>query len=256
MSLTRGDGPLTQEPADANYTIDGPAHRIFFEPFTRRVRAELAGETVIDTRDARLLHETGIRPRLYVPIADVRAEALEPSELTSFCPFKGDATYRSLRVGDRVAGDALWLYEHPIAGAAWLEHYAGVYEDRLDRWLDEDDDVVGYLPDPYHRVDIRHSSRTVRVTGPGETLLAETSAPLLVSETGNPDRFYVPRADVVARLERSERASASPYMGRSTYWSTSEAPEIAWSYETPLDEAARLAGYVCFEGEGVEVRAA
>jgi uncharacterized protein (DUF427 family) len=191
-----------------------------------------------------------------VPIADVRAGALEPSEQTSFCPFKGDATYRSLRVGDRVAEDALWLYEHPIATAPWLEHYAGVYEDRLDRWLDEDDEVVGYLPDPYHRVDIRHSSRTVRVTGPGEALLADTSTPLIVSETGNPDRFYVPRADVVAKLERSERVSASPYMGRTTYWSTADAPEIAWSYETPLDEAARLAGYVCFEGEGIEVRAA
>jgi uncharacterized protein (DUF427 family) len=255
MSLTRGDGPLTQEPADANYTIDGPAHRIFFEPFTRRVRAELAGETVIDTRDARLLHETGIRPRLYVPIGDVRADALEPSEQTSFCPFKGDASYRSLRVGDRLAQDALWLYEHPIATAPWLEDYAGVYEDRLDRWLDEDDEVVGYLPDPYHRVDIRHSSRTVRVTGPGAILLAETNAPLIVSETGSPDRFYVPRADVVAPLERSGRVGATPYMGRSTYWSIPEAPEIAWSYETPLDEAARLAGYVCFEGEGIEVRA-
>jgi uncharacterized protein (DUF427 family) len=256
MSLTRGDGPLTREPADSNYTIDGPAHRMFFEPFTRRVRAELAGETVIDTVNARLLHETGIRPRLYVPVADVRVDVLEASELTTHCPFKGDATYRSLRVGDRVAQDALWLYEHPIASAAWLERYAGVYEDRLDRWLDEDDEVVGHLPDPYHRVDIRHSSRKVRVTGPRETVLAETSAPLIVSETGLVDRYYVPRADVVANLERSGRVTANPYLGYSTYWSTADAPDVAWSYETPVDGSARLAGYVSFDGDGIEVRAA
>jgi uncharacterized protein (DUF427 family) len=256
MSLTRGDGPLTREPADSNYAIEGPAHRMFFEPFTRRVRAELAGETVIETRSAHLLHETGIRARLYVPIANVRPDVLESSELTTHCPFKGDATYRTLRVGHRVAEDALWLYEHPIASAAWLEGCAGVYEDRFDRWLDEDDEVVGYLPDPYHRVDIRHSSRRLRVVGPGETLLAETSAPLIVSETGIVDRFYVPRADVVAKLERSGRVTASPYMGYSTYWSTADAPDIAWSYERPVDESARLAGYVSFDGEGIEVRAA
>lgn len=256
MSLTRGDGPLTRDPAESNYAIEGPAHRIFFEPFTRRVRAELAGETVIDTRGARLLHETGIRARLYVPIADVRADLLEPSELTTHCPFKGDATYRSLRVGDRVAEHALWLYEHPVATAAWLEGYAGVYEDRFDRWLDEDDEVVGHLPDPYHRVDIRHTSRRLRIVGPGETLLAETSAPLVVSETGLVDRFYVPRTDVVVPLERSERVTACPYKGYATYWSAPEAPDAAWSYDAPLDESARLAGYLSFDGEGVEVRAA
>jgi uncharacterized protein (DUF427 family) len=255
MSLTRGDGPLTREPAESNYTIEGPAHRIFFEPFTRRVRAELAGETVIDTRNARLLHETGIAARLYVPLADVRADRLEPSELTTFCPFKGDATYRSLRVGDRIAQDALWLYEHPIETARWLEGYAGVYMDRFDRWLDEDDEVVGHLPDPYHRVDIRHSSRKVRVTA-GDAVLAETSEPLIVSETGIVDRVYVPRSDVLVELERSERVTACPYKGYSTYWSTSDAPDIAWSYETPLPESLRLAGYVSFDGEGVEVHAA
>jgi uncharacterized protein (DUF427 family) len=253
MSLTRGAGPLTRDPADSNYTIDGPAHRIFVEPFTRRVRGELGGETVFDTRHAVLLHETGIGPRLYVPIRDVRAELLEPSELTTYCPFKGTATYRSIRVGDSLAEDALWLYEQPNAETPWLAGLAGVYVDRLDRLFDEDDEVVGGLPDPYHRVDIRHSSRAIRVTGPDGSVLAETDAPLIVSETGLADRIYIPRADVAVELAKSERTSTCPYKGHATYWSAGDAADVAWSYETPLPESIRLAGYVSFDGEGVEV---
>ena len=168
MSLTRGDGPLTQEPADANYTIDGPAHRIFFEPFMRRVRAELAGETVIDTRDAAAARDLDLAARCTCRSPTCAPTCSSPAR-DPVLPVQGRCEL-PLAAGRRPrSADALWLYEHPIATAPWLEHYAGVYEDRLDRWFDEDDEVVGYLPDPYHRVDIRHSSRTVRVTGPGET---------------------------------------------------------------------------------------
>ena len=117
MSLTLAHAPLARQPAETNYAIDGPAHRILFEPFPRRLRAELAGEVVLDTRRAHLLHETGLLPQVYVPLEDVRADLLEPSDHGTHCPFKGDATYRSVRVGDRVSENALWLYEDPIEGA-------------------------------------------------------------------------------------------------------------------------------------------
>ena len=77
MSLATADGPLSAHPADSNYEIEGPAHKIFWHPHTRRLRAELGGETVIDTREARLLYETGIRARLYVPLDDVRQDLIE-----------------------------------------------------------------------------------------------------------------------------------------------------------------------------------
>lgn len=254
MSLTRADGPLAARPADANYSIDGPAHRIFFHAFPRRLRAELAGETVIDTQNARLLHETNIRPRLYVPLSDVRADVLEATDTTSHCPFKGDATYRSVRVGERLSDDALWLYEEPLPAAPWLRDHAGVYEERFDRWLDEDDEVVGHLRDPFHRVDVRSSSRHVSVAGPDGELLAESRRPLVVSETGVVNRFYIPRDDVSAALEPSERRSTCPYKGHASYWSVGGVADAAWSYETPLDGARPLAGHVTFAGEGVEVR--
>jgi uncharacterized protein (DUF427 family) len=253
MSLATSHGPLSAQPADSNYEIEGPAHKIFWHPHTRRLRAELAGVTVIDTRAARLLYETGIRPRLYVPLADVRQDLIEPSETTSYCPFKGTASYRSVRVGDRVATDALWVYDEPNRETHWLDGYAGVYEERFDRSLDEDDEVLGHLPDPFHRVDIRRSSRTFRVLGPDSTVLAESSSPLIVSETGISDRIYLPRADVRVPLERSEKVTVCPYKGTSTYWSVPGTPDAAWSYETPLPESVRLAGYVSFDGDGIEI---
>jgi len=91
------------------------------------------------------------------------------------------------------------------------------------------------------------------VTGPDSALLAESSSPLIVSETGLADRVYLPRADVRVPLERSEKVTVCPYKGTSTYWSTSGADDVAWSYERPLPESVRLAGYVSFAGEGIEV---
>jgi uncharacterized protein (DUF427 family) len=255
MSLTTGNGPLAATPGDSNYSIESPAHRLFMLPVTRRIRAELAGETVLDTRDARLLYETGIRARLYVPVADFRQDALVASEHTTFCPFKGTASYRSLRLGDRLAEDAIWVYDEPNPETPWLRGYAGVYEERFDRWLDEEDEVLGHLPDPFHRVDIRRASRTVRVTGPDGTVLAESASPLLVSETGLADRFYLPRADVRVELEQSERTWTCPYKGHATYWSAPGARDIAWSYESPVAESLPLAGFVSFDGDGVEVEA-
>jgi uncharacterized protein (DUF427 family) len=253
MSLTFAPGPLASRPADGNYTIDGPAHRILFTPFPRRLRAEIDGEVVIDTTDARLLHETNIIPRLYVPLADVRADVLGPSDTTSHCPFKGDATYRSLTLGGRTVEDALWVYDAPIEAAGWLAGYAGVYEERFDRWLDEDDEVPGHVRDPYHRVDVRGTSRHVRVTGPDGTVLAESQHPLLVAETGLANRFYLPREDVRVPLEASDTPSACPYKGVASYWSAPGLVDVGWSYEEPLDGATRLAGHVSFDGEGVTV---
>jgi uncharacterized protein (DUF427 family) len=253
MSLTTGNAPLAATPGDSNYSIESPAHRLFMLPVTRRIRAELNGETVLDTREARLLYETGIRARLYVPVADFRPGALVASEQTTYCPFKGTATYRTVQAGDRRSENAIWVYDEPNPETPWLKGYAGVYEERFDRWLDEDDEFVGALPDPFHRVDIRHTSRHIRVTGPGDVVLADSTAALLVSETSTPDRFYLPRADVKVDLVPGERTWTCPYKGHASYWSAPGAPDVAWSYETPIAESVPLAGYISFDGEGIDV---
>src|SRR5947209_4596901 len=103
MTLTRNHAPLSgKPPGTVNYSIDGPAHRLLLEDFPRRVRAELAGETVLDTTRAALLHETGLIPQLYIPEEDVRRDLLTPTDHHTTCPFKGEASYWSVRAGERV----------------------------------------------------------------------------------------------------------------------------------------------------------
>jgi uncharacterized protein (DUF427 family) len=259
MTLTQPPGPLSGHPAPGNYTIDGPKHRLLLTAFPRRVRAELAGEVVIDTERAHLLHETGLRPQLYVPLDDVRGGVLERTDHATHCPFKGDASYRSIRVDGRVAENALWVYEDPLPAAAWLRGLAGCYLDRLDRWLDEDEEVEAFR-DPFHRVDVRRTSRHVTVTA-GGVVIAESRRALLLSETGLRNRFYVPRADVTATLHGpTATTSVCPYKGRAEYH-TVELPDgtrledAAWSYPEALGDASAIAGHLSFDAEGVEVHA-
>src|SRR3954465_15749685 len=185
MSLIIGSGPLSARPAPGNYAIDGPKHRLLFEPHPRRIRAMLGDRTILDTVRGHLLHETNILPVLYAPISDLDADALEPSDKHTHCPFKGDASYWSPRAGDRFSKDAVWTYREPLEASSWLEGFAALYWDRVDAWYEEDDEVHGHLRDPSHRVAARPSSRPVQVVA-GDAVLAESSRSVLVFETGLP----------------------------------------------------------------------
>jgi uncharacterized protein (DUF427 family) len=257
MSLTLGSGPLGGRPAASNYTFESPPHKILFEPDSRRLRALVGDVVVLDTTRAHLLHETGYLPVAYVPLEDFGAELLERTETSTHCPFKGDASYWSLRVGDELREDAVWAYEEPLERASWLRGFAALAEDRADRWLVEDEPVAGHLRDPYHRVDAHASSRPVRVTC-GDELVAESSRPVLVFETSMPVRAYIPRGDVVAgHLAPSPTQSTCAYKGDATYWHVHAGgqtfPDAAWSYELPLAAAMKIAGHVAFAADGLTV---
>lgn len=258
MSLTLGTGPLGSKPGgDFNFGWDGvPAHRLYLEPFPRRVRALVDDRIVLDSTRGALLFESNIGPRLYVPLGDLDASLLEPSDTTSHCPFKGDASYRSLRVGERLIEDAVWLYEQPIEEAAWLEGLASLYWDRADAWFVEDERVIYGLRDPYHRVDVSETSRAVRVTAGGE-VIAESERAKLLFETGLAPRVYVPGADIAAgALSPAAKRTTCPYKGEATYWDVGGVADGAWSYESPLPESLAIRGHVSFQGEGIEVELA
>ena len=257
MSLTIGPGPLSTQPAgQTNYAIDGPPHRLLFEPYPRRIRAEVDGVTVLDTVDGHLLHESNYTPKLYVPIGDLDSERFERTDHSTHCPFKGDASYWSLRVGDRVVENALWAYEEPVAATPWLEGFACLDAKAADRWLKENEENLGHLRDPYHRVDVRTSSRRVRVRAHGE-LVAESERPRLLFETGFPVRAYLPPEDVAARLTPSKKTSVCPYKGIASYRSLevggTTIADAVWLYEQPLAESHAIEGLLCFGGEGIEV---
>lgn len=250
MSLTLGPGPLgTQPGGDANYTIDGPKHRIWFQEHPRRMRAQVAGRVVLDTLRGHLLHESNLPPRLYVPLDDFDREVLEATDHTTHCPFKGDASYYTVRVGDDVRENAVWTYPDPKPEAAWLAPYASLYWGQADSWYEEDERLLG-LRDPYHRVDARRTSRPVRIEATDGTAVARSGRAVLVFETGLPPRAYVPREDITVELVPSTRRRVCPYKGEASHFSVRLGDRLiedaAWSYEHPLSEAAAIAGLVSF----------
>ncbi|MDQ3710248.1 MAG: DUF427 domain-containing protein [Actinomycetota bacterium] len=258
MSLTMGAGPFgPQSPGTFNFQRQGPAHVLYWEPVAQRVRGTFAGETVVDTTAAMRLHETGLLPTLYFPAEDVRSDVLVASDHSTHCPFKGDASYRSLRVGDREAANAVWTYEEPLDSAPPIAGYLAFYPNALDAWFEEDQEVFAHFRDPYHRVDVLDSSRSVRVSL-GGYVIAETTRPRMVFETGLPPRAYIPPEDVASELlTPSDTRTGCPYKGQAAYWSAvvggQEVADAAWSYSKPLPDGTRLAGYLSFADDKVSV---
>ncbi len=256
MTLTLGSGPLAAgAPDTTNYKLDGPQHKLLFSSFPRRIRAVLAGETVVDTERAMLLHESNIFPVVYLPKSDVAMSLLAKTERSTHCPFKGDASYWTITAGDTVAENAAWSYETPLPAASWLQGYVAIEWSRMDHWLDEDDEIFGHIRDPYHRVDARPTNRRFQVRIDGR-LVAATNRAFVVSETGGPNRYYIPPADIQTdEFTRSDTTTHCPHKGDTVYWHHSETQtdDVAWSYPTPLEEAIRVADHWCFDGPNVEV---
>lgn len=109
-----------------------PEHTVVVEPHPARIRVAFAGETIADSRRALRVREASYPPVVYLPRADVKAECIEKTDHSTYCPFKGHASYYSIRVGDRVAENAIWSYEDPYDQVAELKDCAAFYLDRID----------------------------------------------------------------------------------------------------------------------------
>lgn len=107
--------------------VKRPEHKITIAPHAVRVRA-VVGDTVIGESDrALLVEETGHAPVLYLPLDDVAAELLARTEHSTYCPFKGDATYWSVRFGDETLDNVVWGYDRPFDEMAALKGHVAFY---------------------------------------------------------------------------------------------------------------------------------
>jgi uncharacterized protein (DUF427 family) len=144
----------------------------------------------------------------------------------------------------------------PPAEAPGLEDHVTFAFADMDAWYEEDDEIVGHAIDPYHRVDVRDSSRHVRVSV-GGTVLAESTRARVIFETSLPPRWYFPPEDVIADLQAGDLQTTCAYKGRASYRSYAdggpEGENVAWFYEQPLENAARVGGYIAFFGERVDL---
>jgi uncharacterized protein (DUF427 family) len=258
MSLMRGTGPFGED-RSGSFNFEVPRKRgvIYFEHSPRRIRARFGGETIVDSRQAKLLHEQGHLPIYYFPRAEVRMDLLEPTDRTSRCPFKGEASYWSVRVGDRVAENAAWSYPEPIADAPPLADYVAFYWDKMDEWFEEDEPAIVHARDPYHRVDVVDTSRQVRVSVNGE-VVAETTRAKVIFETGLPPRWYFPPEDVRAEvLVESKKRTGCAYKGFASYKTVRVdggiEEDVVWFYEDPRREAEPIRGYLAFFNERVDI---
>jgi uncharacterized protein (DUF427 family) len=250
MGLMTGTGPLGRAPA-GRFNSE---RTLYLEPTGKRVRVIVGGETIADSRRVMMLHESGHQPVYYFPPDDVRAEFLEPSDRHTRCPKKGEASYWSVRVGDRVVQDGAWYYPDGPIGLAGLIAF---YWNRMDHWLEEDEEVFVHPRDPYARVDLVRSDRHVRVSIEGE-LLAESRDAVALFETGLPPRWYLPLEDVLAELAPSDTVTRCPYKGTASYYSVKRADgtlarDLVWYYPEPFAEVGRIAGLMCFFNEQVDL---
>jgi uncharacterized protein (DUF427 family) len=251
----------------------GAFSQLRYEPTAKRVRAVLAGHTVVDTGNAYLVWEPRrITPVYAVPERELRAELLLPPQPASEVPeFAATISpgapqgfdprtsfHKHTSPGEEfdvvtpagVASRAAFRSADPdLAGYVVLDFNS--FE-----WLEDDEAILGHPRDPFHRVDIRASTLSVEVSFDG-TPLAGTNRAALLYETMLPVRYYIPPADVrLDLLEESPKRTVCPYKGKARYYSypgSGQGRNIAWSYDWHFRDAAQIHGLVCFFNERVDV---
>ena len=113
-----------------------PYTRVDILPTSRQMRVELDGVVLAESTNARVLFETGLPPRWYIPKTDVRMELLAPTGTATHCPYKGQAQYWAVRVGDRLVEDLAWSYRTPLPESQKIAGLVAFYNERVDLFID------------------------------------------------------------------------------------------------------------------------
>lgn len=223
---------------------------IRIDPTPRRLRARLGPHTVADSIRAKLVYVEHQHPEYFIPQDD-----LDWSILASECAASGTThlgTHHVVRDKDGTAVGQRFT-DGIASGLVHLEFHA------FDAWFEEDEQIWFHPRDPYRRVDIIESSRHVDVTVNG-VQVASSDRPRLVTETGLPVRWYIPRADADwSVLRPSDTESRCQYKGRADWWDVTLPGEdalvdVVWGYERPVADASKLAGLIAFYDEHDAVR--
>jgi uncharacterized protein (DUF427 family) len=214
----------------------------------KRIRADLDGRTVLDTRDALLVWEPRrVVPWYAVPEADLQLDTTEhePGPPPAFPgpvlgpKHPGHTTPGvSLHLGG--LGEVAFRPEDPALGGRVIVRWAPF------TWREEDEAVVSHPHDPFARIDTLRSDRHVRVRV-GDTVLAESTRPVALFETGLPVRWYLPRDDVrMELLGPSDFHTTCAYKGTASYLGAAGAPDVAWFYPDPLHDAEPVRDLLSF----------
>ncbi|ULE34780.1 DUF427 domain-containing protein [Mycobacterium sp. IDR2000157661] len=247
--------------------FSGSVDALRFEPTAKRIRVCLSGDAVVQTEEALLVWEPRrIVPAYALPIAamqnhlvpagaesgddDVDRPGADRAVLDPTVPFGAHTaagTEFDVIAGEYTAAAAAFRPEDPD-----LADYVVLDFDSFE-WREEDEPILSHPRDPFKRIDVLASSRHVRIEV-DDTLLAESSRPMLLFETMLPVRFYLPREDVKVRLQHSDTVSFCAYKGRASYFSVPDGPrDVAWTYHEPLHDGEPVRDRICFFDERVDV---
>jgi uncharacterized protein (DUF427 family) len=230
-----------------------PERLLYAEPLRRRTRVRFGDKWIADSEDVVLLHEPGHYPVAYFPLSDIAGGVLEDTSHITHHRELGTTAWYTVRAGEQSKARAAWQHTELPGYADELKGRAAFAWRAMDAFYEEDQRIVGHAADPYHRIDIRATSRRLVVRA-GDRVVADTIRPLALFESGFAPRWYVPRADVdESALVPVDTQSFCPYKGICSYYDIGDAHLAAWSYLDAWPEVGRVAGFVSFEADKAEV---
>lgn len=224
-------------------------------PSQKRIRTYFAGELVADSTDPLLVWNLPARLNYFLPEKDVVPGVLRPTEHSEESKSEGVAHFFDVVVGENVAKNAACQYAS--ARTEEVRERILFHWEAMDSWFEEDDQVFFHPADPFHRVDVRSSSRHVVVELDGVTI-ADSEHARICFETNLPARYYLPLVDVRMDLLRpTETQTRCPYKGTASYWSIDVngvvRDDLVWCYKTPFFESLSLAGHAAFYNEKLDI---
>ncbi|WP_099037570.1 DUF427 domain-containing protein [Mycobacterium neglectum] len=254
MGLAWQQGPLAAGSIGRFLTAQPmPENLLYAEPLRRRMRVRVDDDWIADSENVLALHEPGRYPVAYFPLDDVVDGVLVAEERVTGHGDLGDMQWYTVVVGERRLPHAAWQHTALPAYATELTHRVAFAWRAMDGFYEEDDRIVGHAADPYHRVDIRNTSRHL-VVRDGDRVIADTHHPVVLYESGFAPRWYVPREDIdESQLEHVEGQTFCPYKGLADYYTIGDHKRAAWSYIDAWQESARVSNLVSFEPDKIEV---
>ena len=196
MGLAWQQGPIAPG-AIGRFLVPAPLPErlLFAEPLRRRMRVRFGDAWIADSEDVVLLHEPGRYPVAYFPLGDIADGVLEDGRHVTSDRDLGATSWYTVHAGGHSKARAAWRHTELPDYAAELQRRVAFAWRAMDAFYEEDQRIVGHAADPYHRIDIRPTSRHL-VVRDGERVVADTTRPLALYESGFAPRWYVPRADV------------------------------------------------------------
>jgi len=223
----------------------------------KRIRILYNGAYVADSTKAVFIWEHEYYPQYYLPRSAFDMSKVTQGEKIMSENCEHIATNWTIAVGGKSTTQALCFVDDLEGKGKVLSGLVKANFTDFDQWFEEDSPIFVHPKDPFKRVDIVASSRSIKVEVDGH-IVAEATSSMHLYETGLPVRYYLPFTSIdVSKLQTSSTRTQCPYKGEAEYYSLKvggeEHKDIVWYYRTPTIESSAVTGLCCFYNEKVDI---